>query len=102
MVTTTISCDATILRCARCDVEVAIAVASANATPGTCTCGTPLVVDRLCDRRFALQRDAVLIRCIAENREGWSCVDGSPRDYCSAHAHLAPSRPSSQFLDLTT
>lgn len=87
MVVTTISCDATILRCSRCEVEVAIV--SATATPGTCTCGAAMVVDRSCDRSFALRKDAVLIRCIAENKEGWRCIEGSARDYCTVHAYLA-------------
>lgn len=47
-----------------------------------------MLLDRGCDRRFSLHKDALLIRCIAENKEGWSCPDGSARDYCPDHAAL--------------
>ena len=80
---TTISCDARIFRCSRCAVQVV--VVSATAVPGTCTCGAAMVLDRSCDRSFALRRDVPLLRCIAENKEGWRCGDDG--DLCPDHAH---------------
>ncbi len=95
---TTISCDAMILRCSRCQVQVAIV--SATAAPGTCTCGAAMVLDRSCDRSFALRKDALLIRCIAENKEGWRCGHDGTRDYCPDHAHLAEaSRVARRYDD---
>ena len=87
VVVTTISCDAMILRCSSCQHEVAI-VSAATATPGTCTCGAAMVLDRSCSRSFALRKDGLLIRCIAENKDGWRCEDRGGRDFCPEHAHL--------------
>jgi len=43
----------------------------------------------------SLHRDAILIRCIVENKDGWCCEDRGGRDFCPAHVQLAnPSRIS--------
>ena len=81
---TTISCDATILRCSRCQHEVAI-LSVVTATPGTCTCGAAMAAPIKCFRSFSLHKDALLMRCIAENKEGWRCEDGG-RDFCPDHS----------------
>lgn len=92
MVVTTISCDAVILRCSSCQTEVA--VASATPVGNCCTCGETVVLDRSCDGGFALQRSGLLIRRIAENKEGWRCDDESGRDFCRVHIHLADPPPA--------
>lgn len=46
-----------------------------------------------CDAHFTLDRGGILIRCIAENKDGWRCEDRGGRDFCADHRHLAdPSR----------
>ena len=95
VVVTTISCDAAILRCASCQAEVASAQAL---TDVACRlCGGTMLFERRCETGFSLHRDAVLIRCIAENKDGWRCEDRGGRDFCPAHVDLAdPSRISRQ------
>jgi hypothetical protein len=91
VVVTTISCDAAILRCSSCQVEVATASAVSDVVCRLCH-GT-LLFERRCEVGFSLHRDSVLIRCIAENKDGWSCENRGGRDFCPAHVHLAtPSR----------
>lgn len=103
MVVTTISCDTLILRCTKCVLKIAIA-ATPTPTPGTCTCGGSLAVDRGCDRSFTLRKHGLLIRAIAENKDGWSCEDRGGRDFCPEHKKLAdPTKvsqptPDGQFL----
>lgn len=94
MVVTTISCDAAILHCVSCQAEVAIASAISDVTCRACN-GT-MLFDRRCEVGFSLHKDSILIRCIAENKDGWRCEDRGGRDFCPAHAHLAnPARISS-------
>jgi hypothetical protein len=46
-----------------------------------------------CASTFSLSRGGLLIRCIAENKEGWRCEDKGGRDFCAEHRHLAdPAR----------
>jgi hypothetical protein len=46
-----------------------------------------------CSASFSLSRGALLIRCVAENKEGWRCEDKGGRDYCAEHSGLAdPTR----------
>lgn len=91
MVVTTISCDAAILRCTSCQVEAATSTA---VTDVACkSCGGTMMFDRRCETGFSLHRDAILIRCVAENKDGWCCEDRGGRDFCREHTHLAsPSR----------
>jgi hypothetical protein len=89
VVVTTISCDAAILRCASCQVESAT---SSAVTGVACQlCDGTMLFDRRCETGLSLHRDAILIRCIAENKEGWCCEDRGGRDFCTVHAHLANS-----------
>jgi hypothetical protein len=49
--------------------------------------------DRRCDAAISLHRDAILIRCIVENKDGWLCEHRGGRDFCPKHLHLAnPTR----------
>lgn len=93
MLITTLSCDAAILRCARCPTEITVVTST---TIGTCTCGGKLELVRACAQSLALNKDdGLLIRCVAENKEGWRCEDhgAKRRDFCAAHVHLAdPAR----------
>lgn len=88
VVVTTISCDAVIERCSSCQTtEVAISSAAAG---GDCrTCGAVMLLDRRCGAGFSLDRGGILIRCIAENKDGWHCEDRGAGDFCAEHAHLA-------------
>ncbi len=88
MVVTTISCDATILRCSDCQKESAI-VSAATTTPGTCMCGAALVFVQRCSRSFSLRNEGLLIRCIVENKDGWCCEAHGGRDFCPDHTALA-------------
>ena len=91
VVVTTISCDAAILLCSSCRSEIATASAVSNV--GCRTCGGSMQFERRCEIGFSLHRDAILIRCIAENKDGWHCEDRGGRDFCPAHVHLAqPAR----------
>ena len=93
VVVTTISCDAAILRCSSCQTEVA--TASAVSDVDCRLCGGTMQFDRRCETGFSLHRDAILIRCIAENKDGWCCEDRGGRDFCPTHIHLAnPTRVS--------
>ena len=94
VVVTTISCDASILRCTGCQVEVATAAAVSDVACRLCDGN--MVFDRRCETGFSLHKDSILIRCIAENKkEGWRCEDRGGRDFCPTHAHLAnPARVS--------
>jgi hypothetical protein len=84
VVVTTISCNAVILRCSSCQAEVA------GTSVGACRlCGGMMLLDRSCGAGFSLHRGGVLIRCVAENKDGWRCEDHGGRDFCSDHAHLA-------------
>ena len=96
MVVTTISCDAAILRCAECQREVATAAVSDLRCH---VCGGAMPLGRRCDAAFSLRRDAVLIRCIAENKDGWRCEHAVGRDFCPDHVHLS-SRIHSAGPDL--
>jgi hypothetical protein len=89
VVVTTISCDALILRCTRCQIESAHAFVTTE-SPFTCTCGGVLTFARGCPKNFVLRKDGSLIRCIVENKAGWRCKDGG-RDLCPEHARLADS-----------
>jgi hypothetical protein len=54
-----------------------------------------------CQVHFTLERDCLLIRCIAENKEGWRCEDKGGRDFCPRHRDLADPkrhRPTPQAL----
>jgi hypothetical protein len=94
VVITTISCDASILRCASCQAEVAT---SSAVTGVDCRlCGGTMVFDKRCETGFSLHRDAVLIRCIAENKDGWRCEDRGGRDFCPKHAHFALTAVASE------
>ena len=100
VVITTISCNAVILRCARCQLEVA---ATAAISGSTCqVCGDTLLLDRHCAAGFSLKRGGVLIRCVAENKDGWRCEDHGGRDFCPVHTHLADpasvARPTPQGI----
>lgn len=87
MVVTTISCDAAILGCTSCGVEIAT---SSAVTGVSCRlCGGTMMFERRCEKGFSLHRDAILIRCIAENKDGWRCEDRGGRDFCPDHGHLA-------------
>ena len=89
VVVTTISCDAVILRCSSCQTEVAV---TSETTVSNCrACNAAMLLDRSCDGGFALRRDGLLIRCIAENKDGWRCEARSGRDFCADHVHLADS-----------
>ena len=87
VVVTTISCDAAILGCTSCGVEIAT---SSAVTGVSCQlCGGTMMFERRCEKALSLHRDAILIRCIAENKDGWRCEDRGGRDFCPEHAHLA-------------
>jgi hypothetical protein len=89
VVVTTISCDAVILRCSSCQAEVM----AASTLPVACKCGATMQFNRGCGASFSLHHDGLLIRCIAENKDGWRCEDRGGRDFCPDHAHLAdPAR----------
>jgi len=91
MVVTTISCDASILRCSSCQVEVGNA--SALSDVDCRICGGSMQFERRCETAFSLHRDAILIRCIAENKDGWRCEHRGGRDFCPEHIHLVnPAR----------
>jgi hypothetical protein len=93
VVVTTISCDAAILRCSSCQAEVATALAVSDVDCRLC--GGVMQFDRRCETGFSLHKDSILIRCIAENKDGWCCEDRGGRDFCPAHANLAnPARVS--------
>ena len=93
VVVTTISCDASILRCASCQAEVATAAAVSDVACRLCDGN--MVFDRRCEIGFSLHKDSILIRCIAENKDSWCCEDRGGRDFCPAHKHLAnPDRVS--------
>ena len=97
MVVTTISCDASILRCERCQGEIATAAAVSDVDCRLC--GGTMLFDRRCETAFSLHKDAILIRCIAENKSDWRCEDRPGRDFCPAHKHLADqTRASSPTL----
>jgi hypothetical protein len=52
--------------------------------------------ERRCLTAISEHKDAILIRCIAENRDGWRCEDRGGRDFCPDHGHLAnPARIAS-------
>jgi hypothetical protein len=42
-----------------------------------------------CTSAFSLSRGALLIRCVAENKDGWRCEDEGGRDFCPEHRDLA-------------
>lgn len=91
VVVTTISCDASILLCSSCGTEVGNATAVSDVDCRTC--GGIMQFDRRCEAAISLHRDAVLIRCIVENKDGWRCEDRGGRDFCPKHIHLAnPAR----------
>ena len=93
VVVTTISCDASILRCSSCQVEVATAAAVSDVACRLCDGN--MVFDRRCEAAISLHRDAVLIKCIVENKDGWRCEKPAGRDFCPEHVHLAnPARVS--------
>lgn len=94
VVVTTISCDAVILRCSSCQAEAAVAFAVPDDTCRLCN-GT-MLFDRRCGEGYSLHRDAILIRCIAENKDGWCCEDHGGRDFCPKHGHLADPRRVAQ------
>ncbi len=102
VVVTTISCDAKILRCARCHAEVAV---TSDVSDGTCqTCGGTMRLERSCDAGFSLRREStILIRCVAENKSNWRCDDRDGRDFCPEHVHLAnkasAARPTSRTVE---
>jgi hypothetical protein len=89
VVVTTISCDALIQRCSSCQAAVVVAAPGSTSIRCFCrTCDSPLL-EQKCGESFALRRDGILIRCIAENKDGWRCEDRDGRDFCPEHAHLA-------------
>jgi hypothetical protein len=46
-----------------------------------------------CNAHFSLERGGLLIRCIAENKDGWRCEDKGGRDFCAEHRSFAdPTR----------
>ena len=93
VVVTTIFCDASILRCSSCQTEVA--TASAVSDVDCRLCGGTMQFERRCQIAISEHKDAILIRCIVENRDGWLCEDRGGRDFCPAHTHLAnPARVS--------
>jgi hypothetical protein len=51
-----------------------------------------MLFDRRCGEGYSLHRDAILIRCIAENKDGWCCEARGGRDFCPRHVHLADPR----------
>lgn len=93
MVVTTISCDAVILHCQSCQADAAGAYAVSS--EACRMCGGTLLFERRCGTGFSLHKDSILIRCIAENKDGWRCEDRGGRDFCPTHIHLAnPARIS--------
>jgi hypothetical protein len=93
VVVTTISCDASILHCASCQAEIGTAAAVSDVDCRTC--GGTMHFEGRCKTAFSLHQDAILIRCIAENKDNWRCEDRGGRDFCPDHAHLAnPARVS--------
>lgn len=104
VVVTTISCDASILLYASCQFEVGNA--SALSDVDCRMCGGIMQFERRCEAAISHHRDAVLIRAIVENKDGWRCEDrrgGGGRDFCPKHVHLAnPARsalPASQTMN---
>jgi len=89
VVVTTISCDASILKCERCQSEIGSAAAVSDIVCRTC--GDTMQFDHRCEEAFSLHRDAILIRAIAENKKdgNWHCEQRGGRDFCPAHVHLA-------------
>ncbi len=87
VVVTTISCDASILRCASCQAEIATAAAVSDVDCRLC--GGTMLFEGRCENGFSLHKDSILIRCIAENKSGWRCEDRGGRDFCPEHHHLA-------------
>ena len=87
VVVTTISCDAAILRCSSCQAEVA--TASAVSDVDCRLYGGTMQFDHRYETGFSLHRDAILIRCIAENSDGWRCEHAFGRDFCPEHVHLS-------------
>jgi hypothetical protein len=49
-----------------------------------------MLFDRRCCSSFALRHDSLLIRCIAENKDGWRCEDRGVRDFCPEHMSRSP------------
>lgn len=96
VVVTTISCDASILHCGCCQAEIATATAVSDVVCRLC--GGTMEFDRRCETGISLHRDAVLIRCIAENKDGWRCEHRGGRDFCPTHVHLANPERTSQTL----
>lgn len=97
VVVTTISCDASILRCESCQVEIATAAAVSDVDCQLC--GGTMLFEGRCENAFSLHKDAILIRCIAENKNDWRCEDRGGRDFCPAHKDLADqARTSSPTL----
>jgi predicted RNA-binding Zn-ribbon protein involved in translation (DUF1610 family) len=95
VVVTTISCDAAILRCSSCQVEIAIATAVSDVDCQLC--GGTMQFEGRCETGFSLHKDSILIRPIAENKDGWHCEDRGGRDFCPTHAHLASPARSAQL-----
>ncbi len=93
VVVTTITCDAAILLCSSCQVEIATALAVSDVDCRLC--GGIMQFNRRCESGFSLHKDSILIRCIAENKDGWCCENHGGRDFCPSHTHLAnPARVS--------
>lgn len=93
VVVTTISCDASILCCSRCGIEVATAAAVSDVDCRLC--GGVMQFERRCEAGFSLHKDSILIRVIAENKSGWHCENRGGRDFCPEHGYLAnPARIS--------
>ena len=71
--------------------KLPISLQSPSAVTGVACqlCGGTMLFERRCETGLSLHRDAILIRCIAENKDGWRCEDRGGRDFCPAHAHLA-------------
>ena len=95
VVVTTISCNAVILRCSSCKAEVPSTSTAIGGIHRTCGDGSMLLV-RSCGAGFSLQRGGLLIRCVAENKDGWRCEDHGGNDYCPEHAYLANSKRVAQ------
>lgn len=96
VVTTTIICDAAILRCASCQSEVATAVAVSDVDCKTC--GGTMQFERRCETGITLHQDAILIRAIAENKHDWRCEDRGRRDFCPDHGHLVTRATSASSM----
>ena len=87
VVVTTISCDASILHCSSCRSEVATAAAVSDVDCRMC--GGTMQFERRCHSAISEHKDAILIRPIVENRDGWRCENRGGRDFCPHHTHLA-------------